>query len=220
MKVFGRLGQILTWLLVAVSVAVTVFTVFSTTFVDEKNKSLFGYMPLTVLSDSMSATDFKSGDVIFIKGVNPDTLVEGDIVAFISHSGDSVGEIITHKIRSLVIDDSGRPAFITYGTTTGVDDSELVYFENVIGKYTFRLPSVGTFFLFLKTPVGYFSCIFTPLMALLVLHGIKTVKLFGKYKAEVREENEEAEKSRIKSLEEENERLRAQLNSVSTTDGI
>ena len=123
------------WLIVALAVFMMVFTVISVTTFNRNDRDLFGYKAYIVNSDSMAATDFKAGDLIFVKEVNPATLVEGDIITFISQNSESFGEVITHKIRRLTTDAQGNPGFITYGTTTGVDDTTVVTYMYVLGRY-------------------------------------------------------------------------------------
>ena len=62
---------------------------------------------------------------------------------------------MTHKIRRLTKTADGSPGFVTYGTTTDTDDEAIVTYPYVLGKYTGKLPKVGTFFTFLKTTQGY-----------------------------------------------------------------
>ena len=158
--------EILMWcvvLLALVTVAVTLTTA------RKPDRSFFGWRAFVVLSDSMKATDFDAGDVVLVKKVNPETLRPGDIIAFRSADPDCFGDTITHKIRSVERTADGEAAFVTYGTTTGVDDRWTVSYENVIGKYLFHIPKIGWFFQFLKTVPGYFPCVFLPLLSLLLL---------------------------------------------------
>lgn len=125
-----------------------IFTVVSVTTFDRVDRSIFGYKAFIVLSDSMSATDFDSGDVVFVKQTDVRTLQPGDIIAFQSADSDNYGEVVTHKIRRITKDAEGQLAFVTYGTTTNSDDKTPVSRDFVIGKYQFRLPGVGRFFSF------------------------------------------------------------------------
>lgn len=165
---------------------------------------------LTVLSDSMKATDFEAGDLIFIVEIDPATLKVGDIISYQSLNNDSFGEVITHKIRSLVTDAKGEPGFITYGTTTGVNDEKVVLYSQVLGKYQGKIPKIGYFFSFLKTTPGYIVCILLPFLLLIIVQGVNGVILFKKYKKEqIAAINEEHMKQK-QELEEERKRLELQ----------
>ena len=188
MKVLKVLKNVFTWLLVAAAVCMMVFTVVSVTTFDRNDRDLFGYKAFICRSDSMKATDFASGDLVFVKEVSPATIKEGDIISYRSEDPDTFGETFTHKVRSLITDENGQPCFITYGTTTGVDDELPVKYTQFQGIYKFDIPKLGTFFSFLKTTPGYFICIFLPFMLLILMQGLNTVKLFRKYKKEQMEE--------------------------------
>lgn len=187
-KTLNTVKNVLVWTIFAIAVAMMIFTIISVNTFDQNSRNLFGFKAFTVRSDSMSATDFDAGDIVFTKNVDPDTLKEGDIVAFISQSDEYYGETVTHKIRRKTVDENGEDAFVTYGTTTGVDDETLVTYSFILGKYVGKLPNVGAFFLFLKQPVGYFLCIFIPFLLLIIYQGINCVRLFRRYKKEQMEE--------------------------------
>ena len=78
--------------------------------------------------------------------VDPATLQAGDIITFQSTNPASYGESITHKIRALTTDASGNPGFITYGTTTGVDDEMCIRDRKEADLY--RQPILKTVLLF------------------------------------------------------------------------
>jgi len=198
------------WLIIAFAVFMMVFTVISVTTFNRNDRNLFGYRAYIVMSDSMAATDFDAGSLIFVKEVDPTTLQEGDIITFISQDSESFGEVITHKIRKLTRDANGNAGFVTYGTTTNVDDATVVTFPYILGQYKSHLPYVGTFFNFTKTPQGYIICIFLPFMLLILHQGVNTVKLFRRYKSEQMEEMNQ-EKARLEEEREQNAKMMAEL---------
>lgn len=200
-------------MIVALAVFMMIFTVISVTTFNRNDRDLFGYKAYIVNSDSMAATDFDSGDLIFVKEVAPSSLAEGDIITYISQSSESFGEIITHKIRKLTTDADGNPGFITYGTTTGEDDLTVVTHPYVLGKYTAHLDAVGTFFNFLKAPQGYIICIFVPFMLLIIYQGVNCIRLFRRYKRE-QTEAMEAEKAQIEKEREANAEMLRELQAL------
>lgn len=195
-KALTIIKDIFVWLIVLMTVCIMIFTVVSVNTLDRNNRSIFGYKFFIALSDSMSATDFNAGDVIFVKEIDPATLREGDIISYLSQNSSNYGDTVTHKIRSLVTDAEGEPGFITYGTTTNTNDETVVTYPYVLGKYTGRIPGVGNFFQFLKTTPGYILCIFVPFLLLIGYNGINCIRLFRRYKKEQMEELQ-AEKDKI-----------------------
>lgn len=148
------------------------------------DKEWFGYKAFIVLSDSMSATDFSAGDLVFVRHVDLGTLQPEDIIAFTSRNDSNYGDTVTHKIRALTTTADGAPGFTTYGTTTDTDDEAVVPYSDVIGRYAGHLPKVGLFFNFLKTTPGYLLCIFWPFALLILSQAVQTVRLFRAYRRE------------------------------------
>lgn len=212
-KAINIIKTTIVWLVVALAVFMMIFTVISVTTFNRNDRNLFGYKAYIVNSDSMAATDFDAGDLIFVKEVDASTLKEGDIITYISQNSESFGEVITHKIRRLTTDAQGNPGFVTYGTTTDVDDATIVTYPYVMGKYESHLNGVGTFFNFLKTPQGYIVCIFVPFMLLILYQGLNCIRLFRRYKQEQTEELE-AEKAMIEAERAESAKMMAELQAL------
>lgn len=222
-KAFSILKTTIIWLIVLLAVSMMIFTVISVTTFNRNDRSLFGFKMYIVNSDSMAATDFNAGSLILVKEVDPSTLKAGDIITFMSQDTESFGETITHKIRKITTDAEGNPGFITYGTTTNKDDETIVTYPYVLGQYQNHIPGLGTFFNFLKTTPGYFVCIFTPFMLIILYEGVKFFNLFRRYKNEQMEEMQterdkiEAEKLENAKMLEELKALKAQLENNQVT---
>ncbi len=214
-KAMNIIKSTIVWLVVALAVFMMIFTVISVTTFNRNDRDLFGYKAYIVNTDSMAATDFAAGDLIFVKEVDASTLQVGDIITYISQNSESFGEVITHKIRALTTDAQGNAGFITYGTTTGEDDTTIVTYPYIMGKYVRHLDGIGTFFNFLKTPQGYIVCIFVPFMLLIIYQGVNCIRLFRRYKKEQTEELE-AEKAKIEEERAENAKMLAELQALKT----
>ena len=210
MKALKVIGNILVWLIVTAAVFMMIFTVVSVSTFDRADRNLFGYKAFIVLSDSMSKTDFGAGDLVLVKEVDPSTLKEGDIIAYTSQNTSNYGETVTHKIRKLTTDANGEPGFVTYGTTADTDDETVVTYPYVLGKYSSHIPKLGTFFRFLKSTPGYIVCILVPFLALILIEGIRCIRLFRKYKAEQQAELK-AERDKIEAERAETQRMMQEL---------
>ena len=210
MKALKIIRSIFVWLMVALAVFMMIFTIVSVSTFDRADRNLFGYKAFIVLSDSMSKTDFNAGDLVLVKEVDPSTLKEGDIIAYTSQNTSNYGETVTHKIRKLTVDESGNSGFITYGTTTDTDDELIVTYPYVLGKYQSHIPKAGTFFQFLKTTQGYIVCILIPFLLLILLEGVRCIRLFRKYKAEQQAELK-AERDKIEADRAETQRMMQEL---------
>ena len=207
-------GNILTVLILIFALCMTAFTIISVRTLGG-NANILGYKPYIVLSDSMRYT-FQVGDISVSKAVDPATLEPGDIVTFTSIDPDHYGEVVTHKIREITTYE-GQPAFVTYGTTTGEDDAYPAPFDQVVGEYVFRVPKLGYFFQFLKTPAGYVTVILLPFLVLIGLQIVRFVRLIGQYRKEQKVQLDEtqseleAERAESRRMREELARLRAQV---------
>ena len=205
-------GNVLTVAVAILVVIMTVLTVFSMVFNRDGTASVIGAQAYVVQSDSM-APEFAAGDVIFSEEVNPEELVAGDIITFISRDSASYGQTITHCIRK-VTTHNGELAFITYGIATGVDDGTPAAASDVLGRYAFRIAGLGSFFEFLKSVPGYIVCILLPF---LVIIGLQIANIVSAVRAARTEKAAAAaaERSRVEALEEEVARLRAQVGGAS-----
>ena len=209
-KAFDTIRTILVWVVVLFAVSMLVFTIFSVTTLNRNDRSLFGYKMFIVTSDSMQATDFSSGDLLFIKEVNPATLKPGDIITFVSQDSNSRGETLTHKIRVKATDLKGNPGFITYGTTTNTDDENIVLYDDVLGKYAFHIAGLGRILNFLRSPAGFFFCIFLPISLVIVFELVNFFKLLRKSKEE-EEQEEQPQKETVAVEQSQYDQLLAEL---------
>lgn len=206
-KVWNIIKSVFVWLVVLFTVCMTIFTVISVRTENPNQRNIFGYRAFIVQSDSMSATDFSAGDLIFAKEVDPSTLQPGDIIAFTSQNSHNRGETVTHKIRALTTDENGDPGFITYGTTTDTDDEAIVTYVYVLGKYVRKIPGIGVFFTFLRTPKGYISLILIPFLLMITYSLFNCIQLFRKYRKQETDEH----KAAIEEERQKNEQMRREL---------
>ena len=222
-KVFSIISKIITVLVLVFTVFVVLFTVLATTSVGDGEpgrKALFGYKAYIVRSDSMHE-QFAAGDIIFIKEIEFDEIYDlepGTIITFNYFDPEDISEtkIVTHMIREKTVYD-GQVAYVTYGTTTGADDPYPALASQIIGTYSFRLPKMGYFFQFIRTPAGYVVVILIPFLFLIGLNLTHFIKLIVVYRREKQQQATEiqaaaeADRAEAQRLREEMEKLKAQL---------
>ena len=209
-KALNIIKNIFVWVVAVIAICMMIFTLVSVNTFNRAERDLFGYKVFIVMSDSMSKTDFDAGDIVLVKEVDPAALKEGDIIAYTSQKTHNFGETVTHKIRQLTTDAEGNPGFITYGTTTDTDDETVVTYPYVLGRYSGKIPKLGTFFHFLKTTPGYIVCILIPFFLLILIQGLNSVRLFRRYRHEQLEELQ-AERERIEAERLESQKLMQEL---------
>ncbi len=164
--------------------------IFASLSGEKNSREVLGFQLLIVASDSMSQSSssenepifFDAGDLIIIRRVEDATALKaGDVITFFSYNPDSYGKTVTHKIREIRYGHDGNIiGFVTYGINTGVNDTTPVKPENIMGKYLFKIPDVGSLFAFLKTPRGYFISILIPTVLMLMFFSMQIGKALGK----------------------------------------
>ena len=159
-KVLKTIANVLSWIILLLALLVTILV-----FSSGRNNgvaNLFGYIPLTVESDSMKPT-FEQGDLIICKEIdNLDTLQIGDVITFWTIiDGRKVKN--THRITQINEFESTK-SFITRGDGNLIDDEMPAYAGDLIGKWTdVRISNLGTVMNFLRTKTGFFVCILIPM---------------------------------------------------------
>ncbi|MBQ4269639.1 MAG: hypothetical protein IJB97_08335 [Clostridia bacterium] len=224
-KAWGIIKTVIYWTIVAASVFMMAFTLISSKTFNKPNADIFGYKMFIVLSDSMKATDFKAGDLVIVKQVDPTSLEEGDIITFYDPTDPSYKKTVSHKIHSLTVDDNGDPGFKTYGTTTGEIDGWVVTYPLILGEYITHIPNAGHFFNLLKNPqtyglpswFGYAVFILLPFMILIVWQAVSMIRTYKSYKEEqTAEQTAElaAEREQVAKEREETQRMMDELNAL------
>lgn len=195
-KILNASTKVITWLLIAFTAFMMVFTIVTVTSVDRNDRSILGLKFYIVQTDSMSKSDknkdldihFNAGDIVIARNLSEKERHElnaGDVISFISTNDESYLETVTHMIREVKYDKNGKArGYVTFGTNTGTNDQKIVEPEYILGKYTGKLPGVGNFFSFVKSTPGYIICILIPFLLLILYNGMNVIRLFKQYKKE------------------------------------
>ena len=114
----------------------------------DKIPDVFGIKPMIVLSGSME-TSIYTGDLVFVKMVDTDTLKENDIIAFRNEEN----KVTTHRIIE-IIEENGETLYRTKGDNNRSEDANLVKTADVEGRYFCRIAGLGNFLMFMQQPIG------------------------------------------------------------------
>ena len=164
-KVLKTIVNILAWIVLVLALLITILV-----FSSGRNNgvaNLFGFIPLTVESDSMYPT-FAQGDLIICREIDDiNALQENDVITFWTIiDGQKVKN--THRIVGINEFESTR-SFVTRGDNNPIDDDMPAYAGDLIGKWTnVKIAGMGKVMAFLRTKTGFFICILIP-MALFFL---------------------------------------------------
>ena len=139
------------------------------------------YIPFIIQSGSMSGT-IEGGDIIVTTKIDAKDVKVDDIITFYDPKGNGVSTV-THRVLSIE-EKNGTLTFTTvgdvvlnenlekYGSLENIPDyilfaiTEVVPEENVISKYSFRIPLIGHISLFMSTIPGFIVCVLVPLLLL------------------------------------------------------
>lgn len=159
-KILHVLVNVILWILIVIIAFFAVVT-FS-----QKGKGgvarIFGYTPMTVLSDSMAPT-FHKDDLIIVKEGDPAAFEQGDIISFWTVI-DGRRAINTHRIVE-VFREGEMTQYITKGDANAVTDSYVVAPGEVIGGYVATIPLLGSVLALLSTSTGFLVIIVLPILA-------------------------------------------------------
>ena len=124
--------------------------------------SIGGVMPLIVLTDSMYP-DIKSGDIIFAKKTDANSIEVGDDISFFDPAGNGTS-IVTHRVTE-IIEEAGKLSFRTKGINNNTEDRLPVPEANLIAEYTgIRIPGAGNFAIFMQSTTGLIVCVILPII--------------------------------------------------------
>lgn len=175
--VFNIIGVILIVVLVPILALNLTLIIKSYTNKDEV-PSFGGYLPMIVLTDSMSPTIY-SGDLVIDHTVDPATLKVDDIISYYDPESQSGDSIVTHRITEITKTDDGKLAFITKGDFNNAADKTPVPADKVVGIYNFRIPNGGDVAMFMQTTTGLIVCVVVPLV-LLIAYDVIRRKMYDK----------------------------------------
>lgn len=152
--------------------------------------SFMGIRPFAIQTDSM-VPEFSHGDLIIDKVVDPAELKEGDVITFWTVIE---GQRVLNSHRIIGIDDYGTyRSFTTKGDNNTIEDALNVHQSEVVGRYMFSIPKLGSFIDFLQTSKGFLIVIVIPVAIFFVYHLIQFFKTLFAYKAEMMRLEFEAE---------------------------
>ena len=157
----------------------------------DKVPDFLGYKPFIVLSGSMEPS-IMTGDMVFVKETDPDSLKVGDVIAYKSGSA-----VVTHRIVE-VKSENGETRYVTQGDANNAADQSLVKPADVEGIYQRRVAGAGNLAMFMQTTTGMILFVVCPLVLFVLWDVIR------------RQLESRKEVSRTKELEMDLERLRAE----------
>lgn len=166
--------------------------------------SVFGIAPMAVATGSMDGEaddSFADGSLIFVKILGDEDkqqLEKGDIVTYRTD-----GMFVTHRIIDMTLSDGAVVSVETKGDANNISDGAIPV-ENVVGICVGSIGGLGSFSMFLQTPVGILVLVGVPVAAYIAYDVIRITLARRKAKDEAPSETDKDEEiRRLRTLLEE-----------------
>ena len=168
------------------------------------NRSVFGYRMFDIASSSMSCV-YEVHDVILVKDYDTNKLKVGDDIVYNGERAGLDGKLVTHRIIKIENNekDGGR-VFTTKGVKNEVEDPAIKD-DQVIGKVVGIVPVISPVNHIVKSQVGFFLCVFCPIVIIISLEVFATLTEMKEEKLEIEKEEEKKAKENDDEKETEEE---------------
>ncbi len=143
MKLFWKIYNIITWVLVII---VLLLAVFAT------GTRALGYKPYRIKSASMTP-NYCVNDLVFVKHIPPEQVKIGDTITFVF---DRSLRVVTHRVVEI---DTVNQRFWTKGDANKNRDGNAVRYKNYLGIVKFSIPKLGTYAKIFEAKNGIFFII-------------------------------------------------------------
>ena len=169
------------------------------------NRSVFGYRMFDIASSSMSGV-YEVHDVILVKDYDTNKLKVGDDIVYNGERAGLDGKLVTHRIIKIENNekDGGR-VFTTKGVKNEVEDPAIKD-DQIIGKVVGIVPVISPVNHIVKSQVGFFLCVFCPIVIIISLEVFATLTEMKEEKLEIeKEEKKETDEAKENDDEKETE---------------
>ena len=135
----GIIGKIVSAILYIILIPLIIFNftlIIKSFLYPNETPDFFGYKNFVIVSRSMEPT-IKKGDAIFVKAVAENEISKNDIISF---AQDDV--IVTHRIIE-IREENGVKFYKTKGDNNNTSDKEEITYNQIEGKYQFKINQFG-----------------------------------------------------------------------------
>lgn len=186
--------------IVLVVIISAIIAIISLTARDSGVANIFGYVPFSVQSNSMSPV-FEAGDLIVGKKVEDNQEYKvGDIITFWTtiqdDNGNDVSVLNTHRIVKLQDRfNTGTIVYETKGDNNDIQDKNYVIQSAIVSVWSqegkddgIRVQKLGSVLDFLRKPTGFFLAVVLPMIAFFIYELVRFITNFKNYNKEKQKE--------------------------------
>lgn len=116
---------------------------------NKENVDFLGYKPFIVMTGSMEP-NINIGDMVIVKQIPQCEIHIGDIITYKVSNGR---ESVTHRVIE-IIEKDGKITYKTKGDNNNSADTDIVTYENILGKVNFQVEGLGNIITYLFTGTG------------------------------------------------------------------
>ena len=143
------IGKIVSILLYIILIPIILFnfTLIIKSFINpDETPDFFGYKSFVIVSGSMNPT-IKKGDAILVRNTPEEEIEVNDIISF--NQGDTN---VTHRIVGIT-EENGMRKYTTKGDNNNTEDKEKITYQQIEGKYQFKISQFGIVIGILKSKI-------------------------------------------------------------------
>lgn len=174
------IGRIVSAILYIILIPIIIFnlTLIIKSFLNpNQTPDFFGYKSFVIMSGSMEPT-IKKGDAILVKEVPEEEIRINDIISFTIQNKTNV----THRVIGIA-EENGKRKYTTKGDNNNTEDKERITYEQIDGKYQFKISQFGIVINLLKSKI-----------TLMILVGIMI--FIACYKSKIKKRKEQRKEKR------------------------
>ncbi len=181
----SKFKKVSEWLISIFVVIVFIFSAVALISVINGRKtgvnSVFGYTVNSVQSNSMEGT-LNVGDLVIGKVYDGSMLQKDQIITY---KMKKTNKIVFNTHRIVGIEKvNGVDSYKTQGDNEKDADLGFRSPSEIVSVYRFRIPFIGGFIDWMKTPVGFIICVILPIVAVILYEAYKIVSVILKAKSD------------------------------------
>ncbi len=180
-KRIHTIGRIISAILYLILIPIIIFnfTLIIKSFMKpNETPDFFGYKSFVIVSGSMEPT-IKKQDAILVKKIPEEEIKVNDIISFTTKNQINV----THRVIEIQ-EENGIKKYTTKGDNNNTEDKEKITYEQIEGKYQFRINQFGMVIQILKSKVTLFLLVIAIILITYYQGRIKKKKQERKQKRE------------------------------------
>lgn len=178
-QVIGRIVSAILYMILIPIIIYNLTLIIKSFLNPNQTPDFFGYKSFVIMSGSMEPT-IKKGDAILVKEVPEEEIRINDIISFTIQNKTNV----THRVIGIA-EENGKRKYTTKGDNNNTEDKERITYEQIDGKYQFKISQFGIVINLLKSKI-----------TLMILVGI--IVFIACYKSKIKKRKEQRKEKRKK----------------------